>query len=382
MTDAPGSAPSRRIASHQKPHTEQREGNATMIREAIRKVVDGQHLTEDEARAAMECIMNGEATPSQIAAFITALRMKGETVDEIVGCARAMRDKAERIRPRAKVVIDTCGTGGDGANTFNISTAAAFVAAGAGCSVAKHGNRSVSSRCGSADVLEGFGIRIDLEPAQVERCIDEIGIGFIFAPVFHKAMRHAVGPRREIGVRTVFNVLGPLTNPAGAQVQVVGVYDARLTPLVAEVLGRLGVREAWVVHGLDRLDEISISERTQVSHLIDGRVETFTIGPEDVGLPRHDFAAIRGGEAAENVRIISKVLDGEPGPHRDVVVLNAAAALVVGGAAPNLREAVRLAADTIDSGRAKRKLEELREYTRSLASNGAASTSHTSANTA
>lgn len=291
-----------------------------MIREAIAKLVEGANLTEDESRLSMQQIMDGEATPSQIAAFITALRMKGETVDEIVGCSLAMRAKAQRIHPRSTTVVDTCGTGGDGANTFNISTTAAIVAAGAGCSVAKHGNRAVSSRCGSADVLEGLGIKIDLAPNQVEQCIDEIGIGFMFAPLFHGAMRHAVNPRREIGVRTVFNVLGPLTNPAGAHVQVVGVYEARLTPVVAEVLGRLGIHEAWVVHGLDRLDEISISDRTQVSHLIDGRVDTFTIAPEDVGLQRAHHMAIQGGDVADNVRVISAVLDGEKGPDRKSVV--------------------------------------------------------------
>lgn len=338
-----------------------------MIREAIAKAVDGLNLTEAEARATMDQIMNGDATPSQIAAFITALRMKGESVDEIVGCAQAMRAKAHRIRPRSATVVDTCGTGGDGANTFNISTAAAFVAAGAGCAVAKHGNRSVSSRCGSADVLEALGIKIDLAPAQVEQCIDEIGIGFMFAPLFHGAMRHAIHPRREIGIRTVFNVLGPLTNPAGAHVQVVGVYDARLTPIVAEVLGRLGINEAWVVHGLDRIDEISISDRTQVSHLIDGRVDTFLIAPEDVGLQRADHTAIKGGEVSENVRVVSAVLSGEKGPHRDVVVLNAAAALVVGKQAESLREAVQMAGEAIDSGRAQAKLDSLREYTRSCA---------------
>lgn len=338
-----------------------------MIREAIAKVVDGQNLTESEAYATMDQIMSGDATPSQIAAFVTALRMKGETVDEIVGCAQVMRAKAHRIRPQSNIVVDTCGTGGDGANTFNISTAAAFVAAGAGCSIAKHGNRSVSSRCGSADVLEAFGVRIDLAPSQVEECIDEVGIGFMFAPLFHGAMQHAVQPRREVGIRTIFNILGPLTNPAGAHVQVLGVYDARLTPVLAEVLGRLNVQEAWVVHGLDRIDEISISDRTQISHLIDGRVETFTIAPEDVGLERAPYTAIRGGEVTENARLIGSILAGERGPHRDVVLLNAAAALLVSKRAESLREAVIRAAEAIDSGRAREKLESLREYTRSCA---------------
>src|SRR5690606_27890814 len=255
-----------------------------MIQEAIRKAVEGVHLTEDEAAAAMEAIMEGEATPAQIAAFITALRIKGETVDEIAGCAREMRETAAKITPRRTPLVDTCGTGGDGANTFNISTAAAFVAAAAGAAVAKHGNRSVSSRCGSADVLEALGVRIDLTPDAVRECIDQVGIGFLFAPLFHSSMRHAVGPRKEIGIRSVFNVLGPLTNPASAQVQVVGVYDAALTEPLARVLGRLSVREAYVVHGQPRLDEISISGETQVSHLKDGEVHTFRIRPEDAGL--------------------------------------------------------------------------------------------------
>lgn len=338
-----------------------------MIRELIAKVVSGEHLTEEEARTAMDEIMGGEATPSQIAAFITALRMKGETVDEIVGCAKAMRERATRIRPRTQTVIDTCGTGGDGADTFNISTTAAFVVAGAGCAVAKHGNRAVSSRCGSADVLEALGIRLDLSPDQVERCIDEIGIGFMYAPAFHGAMKHAVGPRREVGIRTIFNVLGPLTNPAGAQVQVLGVYEARLTPIVAEVLGRLGVREAWVVHGLNRIDEISISDRTQVSHLVDGRIDTFLIAPEDVGVQRVAPEALRGGAVQENVRTTEAILSGEQGPRRDVVLLNAAAALLVGGQAESLRDAYHLAAKAIDSGRAREKLESMREFTRSCA---------------
>lgn len=338
-----------------------------MIREAIAKVVDGKNLTEDEAFAAMDQVMRGEALPSQIAAYITALRMKGETVDEIVGSARAMRQRASTIRPKASTVVDTCGTGGDGSNTFNISTAAAFVVSGAGAAVAKHGNRSVSSRCGSADVLEALGVRIDLSPLQVQACIDEVGIGFMFAPQFHSAMKHAVGPRREVGIRSIFNVLGPLTNPAGATVQVLGVYDAALTPVLAEVLGRLGLQEALVVHGLDRLDEITICDRTQVSHLQGGQVKTYRLSPEDVGLPVADRREIAGGDAAENARHIRSVLAGEQGPRRDVVLLNAAAALLVSRLADSLGEAVRLAADSIDSGRAANKLESLGEYSRSCA---------------
>lgn len=338
-----------------------------MIKEAITKVVSGHDLTEQEARVAMDEVMSGNATPSQIAAFITALRMKGETVDEIVGCAQVMRDKATRIQPRTQTVVDTCGTGGDGADTFNISTTAAIVAAGAGCHVAKHGNRAVSSRCGSADVLEGLGVRLELTPAQVEQCIDDVGIGFMYAPAFHGAMKHAVGPRREVGIRTIFNILGPLTNPARAQVQVLGVYEARLTPILAEVLGRLGVREAWVVHGLNGIDEISICDSTQVSHLVDGRIDTFRISPEDFGLTRVHHNALRGGAVEENVRLTQSVLKGDRGPHRDVVIINAAAALLVGKQADSLKDAIAVAEQAIDSGSAMGKLESLREYTRRCA---------------
>nr|MBO2483580.1 anthranilate phosphoribosyltransferase [Bacillota bacterium] len=338
-----------------------------MIQEAIRKAVEGVHLTEDEAAAAMEAIMEGEATPAQIAAFITALRIKGETVDEIAGCARVMREKAAKITPRRTPLVDTCGTGGDGANTFNISTAAAFVAAAAGAAVAKHGNRSVSSRCGSADVLEALGVRIDLTPDAVRECIDQVGIGFLFAPLFHSSMRHAVGPRKEIGIRSVFNVLGPLTNPASAQVQVVGVYDAALTEPLARVLGRLSVREAYVVHGQPRLDEISISGETQVSHLKDGEVHTFRIRPEDAGLKTWPAETIAGGDAQHNAAIIRSVLKGKEGPQRDVVLLNAAAALLVAGLAKDLMDGVARAAESIDRGRAYEKLEALIEFTRSRA---------------
>lgn len=334
-----------------------------MIREAIAKVVDGIDLTESEAHAAMDEIMSGNATPSQIAAYITALRAKGETVDEISGSAQVMRAKAFQIRPSAERVVDTCGTGGDGSNTFNISTAAAFVVAGAGATVAKHGNRSVSSRCGSADVLEHLGIHIDLTPEQVQQCIDDVGIGFLFAPRFHGAMKHAINPRKEIGIRTIFNILGPLTNPAGAHVQVVGVYKPELTPVLAEVLGRLGVEMAYVVHGLDRLDEISISAPTQVSLLRDGQVTTSIISPEDLGIQSANREALVGGDSAENAQIIQAILNGEKGPQRDVVMMNAAAAFVVADLAPDLRAGVALAAESIDSGKALAKLDALRDYT-------------------
>lgn len=338
-----------------------------MIQQAIQKIVDGLHLTEQEAAAAMNVIMDGEATPAQIGAFITTLRIKGETVDEIVGCARVMREKANRITPAVTPLVDTCGTGGDGANTFNISTTAAFVVSAAGAAVAKHGNRSVSSRCGSADVLEALGVRIDLPPQAVRECIEQVGIGFLFAPQFHASMKHAVGPRKEVGIRSVFNVLGPLTNPACAHTQVVGVYDPALTHPLAEVLARLGVREAYVVHGLERLDEISISGETQVSHLKDGKVATFRIRPEDAGLKPAEPGAVRGGDAQENAEIVRSILRGQPGPKRDVVLLNAAAALVVSGIAADLAQGVALAAEAIDDGRAYDKLQALIEFTRSRA---------------
>ena len=338
-----------------------------MIQEAIRKVVEKKDLTEAEAKAAMEQIMAGEATPAQIAAFITALRMKGETVDEISGCAQAMRERAVRISPRVDRLVDTCGTGGDGAKTFNISTAAAFVVAGGGVAVAKHGNRSVSSMCGSADVLEALGVRIDLEPEAVEACIEEVGIGFLFAPRFHASMRHAAGPRREVGIRTIFNLLGPLTNPASAKFQLLGVYDRSLTEPIARVLHRLGVEEAFVVHGLDRLDEISITGETQISHLSRGEVNTFVLHPRDVGLAPAGPGEIAGGDAQRNAEIVRRVLSGEGGPRRDIVLLNAGAAFVAAGRARDLEEGVALAARVIDEKKALEKLEALIEFTRGAA---------------
>lgn len=338
-----------------------------MLRAVIAQVVEGQNLSQAEAKAAMGVIMSGEATSSQIGAFITAMRMKGETVEEITGCAQAMREHAYGIRPNVEMLVDTCGTGGDGANTFNISTAAAFAVAGAGVTVAKHGNRSVSSKCGSADVLEALGVTIDLDPSRVESCIEEVGIGFLFAPQFHASMKHAAGPRKEIGIRTLFNVLGPLTNPASAHVQVVGVYDAALTHPVAEVLGRLGVQQAFVVHGLDRLDEISICGATQISHLRAGSVETYEFHPGQVGMNTASADAIRGGDAQENAALIRRILEGEAGPHRDIVLLNAGAALLVAGKANDLREGTERAAESIDSGEALQRLDLLIKYTRGAA---------------
>lgn len=336
----------------------------------IAKLVEGKHLTEAEAEQAMEAIMTGGATDAQIAAFLTALRMKGETVEEITGCARVMRAKATPIPHRRDFVVDTCGTGGDGAGTFNISTAAAFVVAGAGVPVAKHGNRSVSSRTGSADVLEALGVNLDLTPEQVGRCLDEVGIGFLFAPKLHLSMKYAAGPRREMGIRTIFNILGPLTNPAGAQAQVIGVYDARLTEPVARALVSLGTRRSLVVHGAGGLDEVSLSGPTIISDATPAGVVTITVYPEDMGLERSPNEAIAGGDAAHNAGIIREVLSGGRGPQRDVVLANAAAALVAAGRAVDLRAGVRLAGEAIDSGQALAKLEALRELTQALAAEG------------
>jgi anthranilate phosphoribosyltransferase len=333
----------------------------------IARVAEGHDLTEAEAEAAMTLIMSGEATPAQVAAFLTGLRIKGETVAEITGCARVMRSRAIPIPHRQPLVVDTCGTGGDRAGTFNISTTAAFVVAGAGVPVAKHGNRAASSLTGSADVLEALGIRLDLTPEQVGQCIDAVGIGFLFAPALHTSMKHVAPVRREIGMRTIFNVLGPLTNPAGAAAQVMGVFHPNLTEPLARVLGNLGVHHALVVHGLDGVDEISISGPTVISEMEDGLVHTYRIVPEDVGISRAPREYIRGGTPAENARITEAVLSGEPGPRRDVVLLNAAAALLAAGAVRSLKEGVAAAEAAIDTGAARQKLQALRELTAALA---------------
>jgi len=348
-----------------------------MIKEAIAKVVRRADLTESEMEKVMDEIMSGMATPAQIGAFITALRLKGETVDEITGAARTMRAKANRINLRnhlvnidrdeinveEETILDTCGTGGDGTNTFNISTASAFVAAGAAVNVAKHGNRAVSSQCGSADVLEQLGVKLDTTSSDVERCIKEIGIGFLYAPLFHGAMRHAAALRHEIGIRTIFNLLGPLTNPAGASAQVLGVYDPSLTEKIAYVLKKLGTKEAFVVCGEGTLDEISICGPTRISHLRNGEVKTFDLTPEEVGLKRAVSEAIRGGNAHENAQIIREILNGQQGPKRDVVLLNAAAAFVAVGLDSNFKEGIERAKTSIDSGRAREKLDQLVNFT-------------------
>ena len=341
-----------------------------MIQGAIGKVVNKEDLSQMEMEAVMNEIMSGEATPAQIGAFITALRMKGETVDEIVGAARVMREKAtkiividtslsldrDEINIDAETILDTCGTGGDGTNTFNVSTATALVAAGGGVKVAKHGNRAVSSRCGSADVLENLGVKLDITPHDVERCIREIGIGFLFAPLFHGAMKYAAGPRKEIGLRTIFNVLGPLTNPAGATAQVLGVYSPDLTEKMARVLGKLGSKEAFVVCGEGIFDEISICSPTRISHLKDGEVNSYQITPEDYGFQRAAIDAIKGGDAQENAWIIRNILDGQEGARKDMVLLNAAAAFVAAGLDQDLKAGIERARDVIDSGKAKHKV--------------------------
>jgi anthranilate phosphoribosyltransferase len=337
-----------------------------MIREAIAAVVDDRRdLTEEEAGAAMRDILCGEATPAQLGAFLIALRLKGETVDEIAGMASVMREHALRVDVDGPL-LDTCGTGGDGQGTFNVSTTAAFVAAGAGARIAKHGNRAMTSGCGSADVLEALGAKIDLSPGQVAECIERTGFGFMFAQVFHPAMKHAAGPRREIGVRTVFNILGPLTNPAGAQHQLLGVARPEIASKMAAVLQRLDARRVLVVHGGDGVDELSIRTRSTVHELRNGSVREYSVSPEDAGLSASPSSAIGGGTPTQNAAVLKSVLQGELGAVRDVVVLNAGAALVAAGLAQDLKEGASLAQESIDSGAAGRKLEEWVELTRTL----------------
>lgn len=334
-----------------------------MIQEAVKKVVEGIHLSRDEARAAMETIMNGEATEAQIGGFLVAMRFKGETVEEISSFTRVMREKATRIDAGAADVLDTCGTGGDGARTFNISTIAAFVAAGAGAVVAKHGNRSVSSRCGSADVLMELGVRIDIPPEQVSGCLRELGIGFLFAPKLHASMKYAIGPRRELGIRTFFNILGPMTNPAGAKRQLLGVYDESLVETVAGVLADLGSECAFVVHGSDGLDEITTTGDTAVAEVREGGVRTYRIGPERFGIPRARSVDLEGGDPVLNAEIFRSVLSGAAGPRRDIVLLNSAFAVCAAGKASTPEDGLALAARSIDSGAAMGKYLKLVEYT-------------------
>ena len=351
---------------------------SSIIAEAVRALVDRKDLSRIEAAAAMEAIMSGAATNAQIAAFLTALRMKGETVEELIGFAQVMREKAVKVRTRAsevvgatgtdrEMLIDTAGTGGDASGTFNVSTATAFVVAGAGLKVAKHGNRSVSSLCGSADVVETLGINIELSAAKVALCVDEVGIGFLYAPLLHTAMKHVMAARREMGIRTVFNMLGPLTNPAGANAQVIGVYSDALTEPLARALAELGTLRAFVVHGDDGLDEISNTGPSHISEVHEGVVRSSTVRPEDFGLPRASLRDLRGGDREENAEIVRRVLAAEAGPRRDIVLMNAAAAIVVGGKAHDFKEGVALAAHSIDSGAAAAKLANLIALSQRLA---------------
>jgi anthranilate phosphoribosyltransferase len=330
----------------------------------LAKLVDGRILSADEAHAFFAACLRGEPTPAQVAAAVTALRIRGETVEEIAAFATAMREAA-RTLDHPYDAIDTCGTGGDGQHTFNISTAAALVLAGAGLKVAKHGNRAMSSKSGSSDVLSVLGVNLQAGPAQQRRSLDQAGIAFLFAPAYHGAMRH-VGPvRAEIGFRTVFNLLGPLSNPAGAKRQVMGVYDPRLLEPLAEVLGRLGATRAWTVHG-QGLDELTTTGETEVAEWKDGTVRRFTVTPEDAGLPRASLDALRGGDAEENAMALRALLDGDAGAYRDIVLLNAAAALVVADRAADLAEGAALAAAVIDDGRAARALADLVEATNAM----------------
>jgi len=336
-----------------------------MIQQALQQVLDGRDLTRDEARGVMTQIMAGEATPAQIGGFLVALRAKGETAAEIAGCAEAMRAHVLAVRPQRDDLVDTAGTGGDGAHTINISTAAALVAAAAGAAVAKHGNRAVSSACGSADVLEALGFTLEQEPERIAQSIDELGFGFLFAPSHHPAMRHAAPVRKELATRTVFNVLGPLTNPAGARAQVVGVYSAELVRTIAEVLATLGARRAYVVHGAGGIDELSPVGPSLIAEVVDGSVHEWTLDPEsELGLPRCDLGELRGGTPAENAAAIRTVFEGADGGRRSAILLNAAGAIAAAGHAEDLRAGLELARETVDSGAAAERLEQLVAFSR------------------
>ncbi len=331
--------------------------------DALRKVVNRENLTQREAKDAMGVIMSGEATPAQIAGFLVALRMKGETVAEITGFAEAMKESAIKVDTKHRPVVDTCGTGGDRLKTFNVSTIAAFVVAGANITVAKHGNRSVTSKAGSADVLEALGFNLQMRPERVKQALDEIGIAFLFAPNFHPAMKHAIGPRRELGLRTVFNLLGPIVNPCPLDGQLMGVYEGSLTPVVARVLSNLGVKRAFVVHSLDGMDEISVTSATQVSEVRSGEVKTYVIFPEDFGFKRTDPRELEGGNAEENAKLMRLILNNElEGPKRDVVILNAAAAIAAAGVTDNIKDAIPIAEESLKSKAALKKLDALIEF--------------------
>jgi len=339
------------------------------IKDGIKKVLEGKNLSAEEARIVMGEIMSGQASPEQIAAFLVGLRMKGETIAEITEFARVMRGKANQIKCRVPIVVDTCGTGGDGKHTFNISTVATFIVAGTGLVVAKHGNRSVSSRCGSADVLEFLGAKIDLPPKKVEKCLDEIGVGFLFAPVFHPAMKYATPVRRAIGVRTVFNILGPLTNPAGARRQLLGVFSRQWVHPLAQVLGNLGSEHVFVMHSEDGLDEVTTTGKTWISEWASGEVKDFFVEPEEFGMPKATLEELQGTDVEKNAQILLDILGGEKSPRRDIAVLNAAFAICAGkqteavaGQKGKIKEYILLAEQAIDSGKALKKLNQLKEY--------------------
>jgi anthranilate phosphoribosyltransferase len=337
-----------------------------MIREGLTKIISRQDLSEEEMAGVMGEVMSGNATDAQIGALMGALATKGETFTELAGAARAMRRKAARIQTNADVVVDTCGTGGDASQTFNISTTAAFVVAGCGVTVAKHGNRSISSQCGSADLLEALGVRLDIRPEGVEEAVRGIGIGFLFAPLFHGAMRHAAKARKEVGVRSIFNMLGPLTNPAGANCQLLGVFAPELTEMFAHALRLLGARRAFVVHGHEGLDEISVCAPTRVSELKDGMIRTYDLTPEQLLGRQARAGDLAGGTPSDNAKITLGVLSGEKGPKRDIVVVNAAAALIAAGRAQDFPDGIRAAESAIDSGSAKEKLDALIRFTQEL----------------
>jgi anthranilate phosphoribosyltransferase len=335
-----------------------------MIKKVIKQIVAGRDLGEEQADQIMDFIMQGNATPSQIGAFMAGLASKGETFAELAGAARAMRRRAVRVQALNSVVVDTCGTGGDSLNTFNISTTAAFVVAGCGVTVAKHGNRSVSSLCGSADVLEALGVNLNVDPEITEEAINTIGIGFLFAPKHHGAMKHAALPRKEVGIRSIFNMLGPLTNPAGANCQLLGVYAAPLTEMFAHALKLLGARRAFVVHGHDGMDEISICAPTRITELFEGSIKTYDVTPEQLTGKTYSLADIAGGDAKDNAAITRSVLSGKKGPCQDIVAANAGAALVAAGRAANFNEGIQMARSVMQNGQAQKKLEQLADFTR------------------
>jgi len=336
------------------------------LQQAIRAVTEKRDLTEAEMTQVMRLIMTGEATQAQIGGFLIGLRMKGETVDEITAAAKVMRFLAEKVEVSGPHLVDTCGTGGDGANTFNVSTCCAMVAAAAGAKVAKHGNRSISSKSGSADVLEAAGVNLELDAAQVAKCVDEVGVGFMFAPKHHGAMKHAIGPRREMGVRTIFNVLGPLTNPAAAPNQVIGVFDKAWVESLANVLKRLGSEHVMVVHAVDGMDEISIGSATHVAELKNGEIKTYSIEPEQFGLQKGDVASLAVDGAEQSLAVINSILDNQPGAARDIVLLNSGAAIYTSGIADSLEAGINKAKEVIENGSAKAKFAELIKFSQSL----------------